>query len=110
VEGIAIDGSINASELGLLRLWVSEHAELRDSHPFNELVPVVQAAIADGVLTQEEREDLRWLCERLCSTEYFDRTTADIQRLHAMLGGILADGRISEAELRGLAAWLHDHQ
>ncbi len=110
IEGIAIDRLINESELGFLRLWLSEHAELRDRHPFNELIPVVEAAIADGVLTEEERADLLWLCERLCSTEYLDSTTADIQRLHAMLGGILADGRISEAELRGLAAWQNEHQ
>lgn len=110
IEGIAIDGLINASEVAFLRLWLSEHAELRGRHPFNELVPVVEAAIADGVLTLEEREDILWLCERLCSTEYFDKTTADIQRLHAMLGGILADGRISEAELRGLVDWQNDHQ
>jgi hypothetical protein len=110
IEGIAVDGQINAAELGLLRLWLSEHAELRDRHPFNELIPVVQAAMVDGVLTEEERADLLWLCEQLRSTEYFDARTADIQRLHAMLGGILADGRISEAELRGLAEWQNEHQ
>ena len=110
IEGVAVDGLINASELGFLRLWLSEHDELRDRHPFNELNPVVQAAIADGVITEEERADLLWLCEQLRSTEYFDSTTADIQRLHAMLGGILADGRISEAELRGLVAWQNEHQ
>lgn len=110
IEGISIDGAINASEYGFLRLWLNEHAELQDRHPFNELVPVVQAAMADGVLTQDEQEDIIWLCERLRSTEYYDKTTADLQRLHAMLGGIVADGLISEEELRGLSSWLEDHE
>lgn len=109
IEGIAIDGAINASENGFLRLWLSEHAELQDRHPFNELVPAVQSAMDDGVLTQEERDDIIWLCERLRSTEYFDKITADLQRLHAILGGIVADGIISEDELRGLSSWLDDH-
>jgi len=109
IEGISIDGAINSSEHGFLRLWLSEHAELQDRHPFNELVPVVQAVMADGVLTQEEREDIIWLCERLRSTECYDKTTADLQRLHAILGGIVADGHISEEELRGLSSWLEDH-
>lgn len=109
IEGISIDGAINSSEHDFLRLWLSEHAELQDRHPFNELVPVVQAVMADGVLTQEEREDIIWLCERLRSTEYYDKTTADLQRLHAILGGIVADGHISEEELRGLSSWLEDH-
>ena len=109
IEGISIDGAINSSEYGFLCLWLSEHAELQDRHPFNELVPVVQAAMADGVLTQEEREDIIWLCERLRSAEYYDKTTADLQRLHAILGGVVADGHISEEELRGLSSWLEEH-
>lgn len=110
VEGISIDGAINASELGFLRLWLSDHTELQGRHPFNELVPVVHAAVVDGVLTQDEREDIIWLCERLRSTEYYDKTTADLQRLHAIVGGIVADGHISEEELRGLSTWLQDHE
>ena len=110
IEGISIDGVINSSELSLLRLWISEHNELKNKHPFNELVPVIEEAVADGVLTQDEREDIVWLCEKLRSTEFFDQTTADLQRLHAILGGIVADGQISEEELRGLSGWLDDHE
>jgi hypothetical protein len=110
IEGISIDGSINVSELDFLNLWLTEHREVQDRHPFTELIPVVQTAVADGVLTQDERDDIIWLCERLRSTEYFDKTTADLQRLHAIVGGIVADGHISEAELRGLSSWLQDHE
>lgn len=110
VEGILIDGAINSSELSLLRLWLSEHDELKNKHPFNELVPVIEAAVADGVLTQDEREDIVWLCEKLLSTEFFDQTTADLQRLHAILGGIVADGKITEEELHGLSDWLEEHE
>ena len=68
VEGIAIDGQINALELDYLNLWLAEHESARHQHPFNELVPVVTAAVADGVLTEEEHADIVWLCERLNST------------------------------------------
>jgi len=109
VEGISIDGVINASEIGFLRLWFQENREIRNLHPFTELMPVVEVAIADGVLTDDERQDILWLCEKLRSTEYFDATTADIQRLHALMSGITSDGVITEAELRGLSTWLADH-
>lgn len=109
IEGISIDGSINESEIGFLRLWLQENREVRNLHPFSELIPVVEAAIADGVLTDDERQDILWLCEKLRSTEYFDATTADIQRLHALMAGITSDGVIAEAELGGLSAWLADH-
>lgn len=109
IEGIAIDGSINNAELNFLDLWLSDHAELRTRHPFNELIPMVEAALADRILTAEERADLAWLCEKLTSAEFYDQTTANLQRLHAILGGIIADTRISEEELRGLSDWMENH-
>ena len=109
IEGISIDNQINSSELNFLRAWLTEHAELRTRHPFDELIQVVETAIEDDVLTQEEHADIVWLCERLRSTEYFDKKTSDLQRLHAIVGSIVADGIVSETELRGLSAWLEEH-
>ncbi|MFC0351843.1 BRCT domain-containing protein [Undibacterium danionis] len=109
VEGIAIDGVINETEIDFFMRWLSEHVELANRHPFNELMPVVQTAVQDGILDDEERQDIIWLCEKLKSTQYYDQVTADIQRLHAVVGGIIADGLISEEELRGLSDWMEDH-
>ncbi len=110
VEGIAIDGSINPSEISFLNMWLRDHADVQDRHPYSELVPVVMAAVADGVLTQDEHDDIVWLCENLRSSEYFDKTTADLQRLHAILGGIIADGKVTEEEMLGLSDWLQEHE
>jgi hypothetical protein len=110
IEGIAVDAAIDREEVGFMNLWLKEHRELRDRHPFNELVPVVEQAISDGVLDEEERQDILWLCERLRSTEFYDATTADLQRLHAVLGGITSDGTISKKELEGLSDWLADRE
>jgi len=111
VEGIAIDQAVNAREVQFLNDWLAEHVEAANLHPYNELIPVLNAALADGVLTADERDDILWLCNKLRSTEFFDKVTADLQRLHAILGAILADGVITENELVGLSAWLaeHDH-
>jgi hypothetical protein len=80
-------------------------------YPFNELVPVVIQAVEDGILSEEEQHDIKWLCERLRCDDYFDAVTSDMQRLHALVGGIASDGEVTEAELRGLSEWLaeHDH-
>lgn len=111
VEGITVDCRINETELGFLRYWLDEHRELSGRHPYNELLPIVEKAIEDSVLSDDERQDILWLCERLRSSEYFDKITADIQRLHAIVGAIASDGHVSEDELRGLSDWLaeHDH-
>jgi NAD-dependent DNA ligase len=110
VEGVAIDGHISSAEVGFFRLWLQDQQPYRNKHPFTELVPLVEQAVADGVIDEEEREDIKWLCEQLRSERYFDATTADLQRLHAVMGGIVADGVVSDEELRGLRAWLSEHE
>lgn len=110
IEGISIDKSINATEISFLKNWLNEHDDVRGRHPYSELIPVVEAAVQDGTFTQDEHDDIVWLCEKLCSNEFFDRTTADLQRLHAILGGIVSDGHISEDEIRGLSSWLQEHE
>jgi hypothetical protein len=110
LEGITADTAVNEQEFAFLKQWLAAHADYARSHPFTELVPVVTQVLADGKIDEEERDDLLWLCERLRSHDYYDVATADMQRLHASLAGIAADGRISPDELRGLSKWLAEHE
>lgn len=111
VKGIDIDREINPVELGFLYDWIDAHAEVRNRHPFNEIVPVIVGALEDGVLTADEKNDLLWLCDRLASDEQQrDRVTADMRTLHGVLGGVAADAVIAERELDGLRVWLDDHE
>lgn len=109
VEGIAIDSQISGQELSFLQGWLREHGESRRFHPFSELIPPIENALSDGTLDEEEQRDIIWLCERLRSTDYYSRSTADLQRLHGIIGAIAGDGLVSEAELAGLAEWLRNH-
>lgn len=110
VEGVSIDGAVSDSERKYFDAWVREHQEVQELHPFSELIPILRATIADGIIDTEEREDLRWLCERLRSSEYYDRTTGDMQRLQSVLGGIAADAEITKTELAQLRDWLENHE
>jgi hypothetical protein len=109
IEGIASDGKITIGELAFLDLWLQENVDLRNRHPYNELMPIVEEALRDGVLSDEERADIIFVCEKLRSTEYFDAVTADMQRLHGFLAGVMADGIVTEPELRTLSDWIADH-
>ncbi|WP_239506902.1 BRCT domain-containing protein [Stenotrophomonas maltophilia] len=109
IEGISIDREINADERGFLAHWIQEHLHQRQQHPFTELMPVLERSLGEGRMDEDAAEDLRWLIDRMCSSDRVNATTADLQRLHAVLGGIIADGQISEAELRGLSDWMDEH-
>lgn len=110
VEGISIDANINENEVGFLQAWLDDHQINSGKHPFNELFPVVAQAVADGVLTEEEKDDITWLCKRLTSAEYFNAATADMQKLHGIVAGIASDGEISIEEINGLSVWLEEHE
>jgi hypothetical protein len=107
LKGIAIDGQIQPAECRELYNWYNEHRQLIAYHPFSELVPVVQAALADGVISTEERDDLLWLCKNMSAGSFFyDEITNDIQVLHGMLHGILTDDVVTEEEIKALSEWI----
>lgn len=110
LEGISIDRQVTPGEIAILCAWMEDHRELEHVQPFKELVPTISRALADGVLTSEEHADLLWLCRKLRSNEYYDKVTSDLQRLHALVGGIAGDGVISAEEMHGLSDWLSEHE
>lgn len=110
LKGISADLQINDTEVYFLKIWLSEHEALEVFHPYNEIVPVLRAALDDGLISEEERDDLVWVCERLCSNEFYDEITTGLQQLHGLLGGVVADGIISEAELRAIQAWMEGNE
>lgn len=111
IEGAALDGTVDGSELAFVRRWVDDHESLRDTYPYREIIPILDSALADGQLSAEESADITWLCHRLLDADSSgDRVTTDMRRLHGVLGGIVADREITEVELRGLRDWLDDHE
>ena len=42
VAGISADGSASVEEIRELSNWVNLHANLRNRHPFTELIPAVE--------------------------------------------------------------------
>jgi hypothetical protein len=110
VEGIRADSDVCAEEVKRLILWMRAHEEFADIHPFDEVIKAIHRIVADGVVDSEEREDLLWLVTQFePGSNLYDAVTADIQRLHGFLTGILADGRINDHELSSLQTWVDDH-
>lgn len=110
VLGIGLDGKINPVERGLFNAWLRENEGLCDKHPYSELIPLINRCIEDDVLDEEEREDIKWLCSKLTSQDYYNSITADIQVLHGILGGVASDGKVTKEELEALSDWLNDHE
>lgn len=107
VAGISSDGGASSSEMAELAHWCELHSHLRDRHPFSELLPVVECACADGVVTDDEASDILWLCSNFAdSSSYYDVTTSSIQFLAGLVHGIMADGELSDREVSALSSWM----
>ena len=111
LKGIALDGKIEPLEQKELSDWCEDHSKFASRHPFKEVVPNIKTALADGVLTPDELQDLLWLCSNLKGeNHYFNAVTADIQTLQGMLHGITADGKIEKEELTRLQDWISENE
>lgn len=111
LKGIAIDNSVNATELNEVISWYNLNKHHTNVHPFSELIPIITQSIEDDFLSQEEIKDMLWLCTRFSTDSiYYDAITSDIQRLQGILHGILADNDITYDEINGLRLWLNDNE
>ncbi|MDR2923454.1 MAG: BRCT domain-containing protein [Treponema sp.] len=110
LKGINIDNNINLTEINQLNNWCNEHINYSAISPFLEVITLLQLILEDGVVTQEEYEDLSWLCNNITTpNRYYDAVTSDMQRLQGLLHGILSDGKIEKEELEGLKIWINSH-
>lgn len=107
VAGISSDGGASPAEMTELAHWCELHSHLRDRHPFSELLPVVENACSDGIITDDEAKDILWLCSNFAdSSSYYDATTSAIQFLAGLVHGIMADGELSDKEVAALSSWM----
>ncbi|HAW21733.1 MAG TPA: NAD-dependent DNA ligase, partial [Flavobacteriales bacterium] len=111
LDGIGIDGTVNDREIAELRSWCDENSSFANRNPFNELLPLLDSCLSDGILDREEIEDIQWFLSRaLDDNQFYDARTSDLQRLQGMMHGILADGIVSEEEVVQLSGWLDDNE
>jgi NAD-dependent DNA ligase len=106
VDGITADGEVNAQELNLLMEWMDLHRPHQDLHPFNEFFPLLRDVLEDGILQENERKDILWLSNKVLQGELECAVKTDMQILHGLIQGIVADGKISPEEIRHLQEWI----
>lgn len=111
IDGANIDGSVSEKEISEIRNWCDENASYRKINPFNELLPMLERALEDGILDEEEIKDLQWFLDKACGENpFYNSLTAELQYLAGLLHGILSDGIVSEAEVFQLSEWMESHE
>ena len=107
VAGISTDGTTSGDEINELVHWCTLHSHLRDRHPFSEILPVVEKACEDGVITEDESKDILWICSSFADNAgYYDEITSSIQFLAGMIHGVMADGELADREILAIQSWI----
>lgn len=109
LDGISIDKVVDEDEANELKNWYTLYRPLINRHPFNEILPVIDDILEDGIVTPEELDSLQWLCRQVISGNYYDLITSAIQNLHGVLHGVLANNNLTDTEITNLQIWLADH-
>lgn len=110
VAGITTDNKISDDEINELSNWCVSHYNLINKHPFNELIPLIDSVYKDGIVTEEEKNDIVWLCNNFVSdSDYYDLVTSSLQFLSGLIHGIMADGEISDQEIYTLKSWIRSN-
>jgi len=94
--GISADGKLTDGEFAALDQWLSSNAHLADTYPANELIKRIKEIKADGVVDEEEKEDLLEAIKKL--TGYRFTETGD------------AEGAVAEVFSKTIENFTHSEQ
>lgn len=72
-SGIAADNVITPGELTFLRQWLKEHSDLAHDWPANVIARRIEEILSDGIVTQDEHDDLLDTLKQLAGN-YFEET------------------------------------
>lgn len=85
LNGICCDGEINSTEVAFLSTWLREHDEARATWPGSVVHRLVSEVLADGVITQIERDHLQKQLSALVSTDFVNTGTVMPEPLLALV-------------------------
>ncbi|WP_342543336.1 BRCT domain-containing protein [Paenisporosarcina sp. FSL H8-0542] len=112
LKGVQFDVVVNEDELSEVVNWCSLHRRFESRFPFSEIIPVIDEALSDHQLTNEEIQDILWLCENVVHHDgfknFYDLITSSLQQLHGIIHGIMSDNKINEKEIDQLSEWMED--
>lgn len=107
VAGISCTDGVSNDEIQEMIHWCILHENLRNRHPFSELLSLIDKSIEDGCIDEDEQRDILWLCNNFVDgAKYYDVSTSSIQFLNGLVHGIMADKEISDGEIQTLRLWL----
>lgn len=108
---ISIDQKLNEKEANEIRFWLQATKGFQKNGIYREIDLILERALKLGKFDEEDRKDLLYICERYQTPNpLFTSLQRDIQVLHGILHGVLADNQITIEEAQALKQWLFQNE
>lgn len=75
LTGVAADGVLNDEEIKALDQWLQDNQDIRETWPASIVVQRLDTVLEDGIITDEERDDLLLTANQITGVTY-EETTA----------------------------------
>lgn len=108
-EGLFLDDRVNQKEIEALIKWVETYPECCDLPHFDTLYNLLVKAAQEPDFLLSSSKEITEVIQALKSSQHFVAGTADIQRLHGLLAGLICDQNIYNDEVIALNHWLNNH-
>ncbi|MDW5499896.1 BRCT domain-containing protein [Pseudomonas lundensis] len=112
IDGIVADGIVNDAEVLYLDTWLLEAKQIINNGVIKSLSARVSNILADGVITSDEREDLKQQLQAIQQdildipeVDFYSQES-DLHLLNGLCKGLISDREITEHEIRYLDWWL----
>lgn len=112
IDGIVADGVVRDEEVLYLDTWLLEAKQIINNGVIKSLSARVSDILADGVVTDKERDDLKKQLNQI-QREILDipdidfySVESDLHLLNGLCKGLLADRGLNEKEIKYLDWWL----
>jgi len=112
IDGIVADGIVNDAEVLYLDTWLLEAKQIINNGVIKSLSARVSDILADGVITSDERADLKQQLQAIQQdildipeVDFYSQES-DLHLLNGLCKGLISDREITEHEIRYLDWWL----
>ncbi|EFG7826905.1 BRCT domain-containing protein [Escherichia coli] len=115
IDGIIADGVVREEEVLYLDTWLLEAKQIINNGVIKSLSARVSDILADGIITSEERDDLKnsllQIQREILDIPEIDfySKDVDVHLLNGLCKGLMADRNLTQEEIRYLNWWLEQN-
>lgn len=104
LSGISADAQMNQNEIAFLYNWLRDQTNVKKTGDLLDLQDAVEDILLDGVVTEEEREDIMGLIDTVLQYSEVEVESIDclVNRFLGFLTGISCDDELTDSEIRSL--------